>query len=543
MKSLWNCIGLGVLLLSIPAIAGINPAPTVASVDFQSVQTASDLKVIAAVSPWLQDIRQADGTFDPACGAWIAADTLPFGQGSLILDLNRETIPADLALTLIYEETTNGDFVVQLCDAQHQILAADLFSNIIVAGREAKTDTFILDLAHYPTATQVILRRLKGEIRIYGFILSPVACEVPLEGCDAFELAVQLDQRITSESDLVQAAAQIVQPQGRTVDWTQRTVQKPLDVAARNPYAQEAFAADDYPVYTPTASILDGDMELQFTASSLYAVLGMLRLLNAYHPQAQYTAIHSMSSYQALQPFLAGQTKICMMSIPMSLADREQFFRDRGYPVMELPAALDPILVIVNKNNPISELTIPQLDAIFGTELRAGAERRIQTWGDLGLEGEWTDRPIALWGGSLHTGTSRLFQQLALQGGPFDPDLQNDSYSMYLGVMYAVVGDPAAIGYLNAQNSSFDVKTLALAPQTGLPAYSPTPKDVYTDLYPLTRTLYLYVDAASPDQIDLLTRELLNLLYSRSGQELFARSMQAPLPAGQVRTIRKRLGF
>lgn len=543
MKRIWIFVGLGVFLSALPVIADINAAPAVVAVDFQSMEFAADLDSIAADTSWLRDIRQSDGRFDAAGGAWVAAAALPFGQGTLILGLDRDAIAADLALTLIYEETTNGDFVVQLWDPHNQILAADLFSNIIVAGREAKTDTFILDLARYPTASQVVLRRLTGDIRIYGLVLSPVACEVPLEGCDAFELALQLDQSITAESELVQATEQIVQTQGQTVNWTERTVQQPLDITARNPYALDAFAAADYPAYVPTAAVLDGELTFQFTASSLYGVLEMLRLLNAYHPQTQYAAFRSLSSYQALQPFLDGQTKICIMSIPMSLADRERFFRERGYPVLEFPAALDPILVIVNKDNPVDELTIPQLDAIFGTELRAGAETRIQTWSDLGVDRPWAEQPIALWGGSLHTGTSRLFQQVALQGGPFDPGLQNDSFRMYIGVTYAVASDPAAIGYLNAQNCNLDVKPLALAPQTGLPAYPPASEDVYADRYPLTRRLYLYLDAADPSQIDPLTRELLNLLYSRNGQEFFARSMQAPLPADQVRDIRARLGL
>ena len=276
MKTLRNIIGLSLLLLSIPASAKTNMAPAIASVDFQSVHNAADLQAIAAASPWFQNIHQADGTFDVARGAWVAADTLPAGQGSLIIGLDRATISADLALTLVYEETTNGDFVVQLWDAKNEILAADLFSNIIAAGREAKTDTFILDLARYPTATQIVLRRMKGEIRIYGLILSPVACEMPLTECDATELAIQLNQRITAESELVQATEQIVQPQGQVVDWTGRTVQQPVDVTARNPYARAAFAADDYPVFVPTAAHLDGELMLQFTASSLYAMLELM---------------------------------------------------------------------------------------------------------------------------------------------------------------------------------------------------------------------------------------------------------------------------
>ena len=543
MKSNRNQLFLAALLWALSSFAAPNLSPTVASVDFQSVRSTSDLVPIAAKSPGLNSIQQFNGTFDSRRGAWIAADSLPFGQGSLILGLQRDEIAADLALTLVYDETTNGDFIVQLWDAQNHILAADLFSNIIVAGREAKTDTFILDLARYPTATQVVLRRLKGEICLYGLVLSPVACEVPTEACDAFEMAVQLDHSMTAESPLIKATAQIAPPQGSPVNWTERTVQQPLDVTAQNPFAREAFLADDYPTFVPSPDVIAGEFQLQFTASSLFSVIDMVRLLNAYHPGAIGQVITSLSSEDAMRAFLAGKTKICMPSIPMTMAERERFYRARGYSVMEFPAAIDPILVIVHPDNPINELTLPQLDAIFGPELRSGAEKPISTWGDLGLSGAWAQRPIVLWGGSPQTGTSRLFRHMAMQDGPLHARLQNDPYSMYIGVLIHVAEDPSAIGFLNAQHGTEGAKALALSPQTGLPAYAPTPKDIYAGHYPLTRSLYLYVDAAAPDQINPLDRELLNILYSRSGQELFARSKQAPLPAAQVREIRASLGL
>ena len=544
MKTQRLLLLLAALLFALPAFAAPNAAPAIASIDFQGVQTTADLATLATQSPWIQSIRQFHGSFESKRGTWVAAADLPFGQGSMVLTLRRDAIAADLALTLVYDESTNSDFIVQLWDAQDRILAADLFSNIIVAGREAKTDTFILDLARYPAATQVVLRRLKGEICIYGLVLSPVACEVPTEECDAFEMAVQLDHSMmTPESPLVQATAQLAPPQGQPVDWSDRTVQQPLDVTAQNPYAREAFLAEDYPVFVPSPRKIKGDFQLRFTASSLFAVIDMVRLLNAYHPEAIGQVVTSLSSEDSLRSFLAGETRICMTSIPMTVAERERFFRARGYPVMEFPAAIDPILVIVHPDNPIHELTLPQLDAIFGTELRSGAEKPITTWGGLGLGGEWANRPIVLWGGSPQTGTSRLFRHMAMQDGPLSPRLQNDPYNMYIGVLIHVAEDPAAIGFLNAQHGTEGAKALALSPQTGLPAFGPTPKDIYAGRYPLTRSLYLYVDAPSPDQINPIDRELLNILYSKSGQELFARSKQAPLPAAQVREIRERLGL
>src|SRR5713226_5248904 len=61
------------------------------------------------------------------------------------------------------------------------------------------------------------------------------------------------------------------------------------------------------------------------------------------------------------------------------------------------------LTVFVNKDNPISKLTLKQLDGIFGEqrsgswdnkiqwhpELARGAEENIRTWGQLGLTGEW----------------------------------------------------------------------------------------------------------------------------------------------------------
>lgn len=543
MKTKRHLLFLAALLFALSSFAAPNAAPSVASIDFQTVRSTANLATLAAQSPWVKTIRQFHGDFDSTRGAWVAPADLPFGQGSLVLGLDRDAIAADLALTLVYDETANSDFIVQLWDAHDRILAADLFSNIIVAGREAKTDTFILDLARYPAATQVVLRRLKGEICIFGLVLSPVACEVPAEECDAFEMAVQLDHSMTPECPLAQATAQLAPPQGQPVDWNDRTVQQPLDITAQNPFAREAFLADDYPAFVPTPRKLKGEFQLQFTASSLFAVIDMVRLLNAYHPEAVGQVVTSLSSEDSLRSFLAGETRICMTSISMTVAERERFFRARGYPVMELPAAIDPILVIVHPANPINELTIPQLDAIFGTELRSGAENAIATWGELGLGGAWAERPIVLWGGSPQTGTSRLFRHMAMQDGPLSPRLQNDPYNMYIGVLIHVAEDPSAIGFLNAQHGTEGAKALAISPQTGLPAYAPTPKEIYAGRYPLTRSLYLYVDAASPDQISPIDRELLNILYSKSGQELFARSKQAPLPAAQVREIRARLGL
>ena len=68
--------------------------------------------------------------------------------------------------------------------------------------------------------------------------------------------------------------------------------------------------------------------------------------------------------------------------------------------------------VFVNKKNPLAKLTVAQVDGVFGAHrtggwqklswitegVARGAEKDIRTWGQLGLTGEWADKPIHVYG-------------------------------------------------------------------------------------------------------------------------------------------------
>jgi len=55
------------------------------------------------------------------------------------------------------------------------------------------------------------------------------------------------------------------------------------------------------------------------------------------------------------------------------------------------------LAVFVNRENPLSAVTLTQLDAIFGADFRRGS-KIIRTWGDLGLNGSWSNKPIQRYG-------------------------------------------------------------------------------------------------------------------------------------------------
>src|SRR5260370_2409325 len=53
--------------------------------------------------------------------------------------------------------------------------------------------------------------------------------------------------------------------------------------------------------------------------------------------------------------------------------------------------------VFVNKNNPLSQMTLDQIDKVFAWH-EGGKSANIETWGQLELKGDWADKPIHLYG-------------------------------------------------------------------------------------------------------------------------------------------------
>jgi len=87
------------------------------------------------------------------------------------------------------------------------------------------------------------------------------------------------------------------------------------------------------------------------------------------------------------------------------------------------------LVLFVNKDNPISQLSFEQLDGIFGAErdggwngnewdptAARGADRNIRTWGQLGLKGEWADKPVHVYAYNLNYHFPRDFSEKVMKG-------------------------------------------------------------------------------------------------------------------------------
>ena len=223
------------------------------------------------------------------------------------------------------------------------------------------------------------------------------------------------------------------------------------------------------------------------------------------------------------------------------------------------------LAIIVNKDNPILKLTVKQLDGIFGTErdggydgtswnttIARGADQNIRTWGQLGLTGEWADKPINVYGDNLRYHIPRTFERIVFQGG----DKWNERLHEYANfknfdgtntleaqqVVDAIAKDRYGIGYSTVAYLTPRTKAIALAPREGGAYVELNLETLRNRTYPLFDEVYFYLDREPGKPVDPKVKEFLRYVLSREGQDAVQRDAKyLPLTAAVVREQLKKL--
>jgi len=217
------------------------------------------------------------------------------------------------------------------------------------------------------------------------------------------------------------------------------------------------------------------------------------------------------------------------MSRDWKPSEIDAFKAKHGYPPTVVPVAIDMLAVFVHKDNPIQELTLQQVDAIFSKNRNGGLKEDIRTWGDLGLEGEWKDKPISLYGRNAASGTYTYFKEHALFKGDFKPTVKEQPGSST--VVQAVASDKFAIGYSGIGYRTADVRAVPLASKAGEMAIPAESEFAYSGEYPLSRFLYLSVNYKPDSTLNSLRREFLRYVLSGTGQEDVKKDGYLPVTA------------
>ena len=187
--------------------------------------------------------------------------------------------------------------------------------------------------------------------------------------------------------------------------------------------------------------------------------------------------IEGKGSSTAPPALIEGSATFGPMSREMKSAEQDEFEKAYGYKAVALRTGIDMLALYVHKDNPIRGLTMQQVDAIFSKTRKGGYASEIRTWGDLGLTGEWANRPITLYGRNSASGTYGFFKENALFKGDFKDSVKEQPGSS--AVVSSVAGDLGGIGYSGIGYKTADVHALAIGESTDA-LVAATPENAYT---------------------------------------------------------------
>ncbi len=239
--------------------------------------------------------------------------------------------------------------------------------------------------------------------------------------------------------------------------------------------------------------------------------------------------IQAAGSSTAPPALSEGTASMGPMSRKMKSKEIESFEKKHGYKPTAVRVAIDALAVYVHKDNPLEGLTIPQIDAIFSSTRKCGADADVRKWGDLGLTGSWADRDIQLFGRNSVSGTYGYFKKKGLCKGDFKNTVNEQPGSA--SVVQSVTASLNAVGYSGIGYRTAGVKLLPLAKKAGKPYIPATNETASSGKYPLSRYLYVYVNKHPNRALPPMEYEFLKLVLSKVGQGVVVKDGYVPVSA------------
>ena len=249
---------------------------------------------------------------------------------------------------------------------------------------------------------------------------------------------------------------------------------------------------------------------------------------NKHYPNARIQ-IEGKGSSTAPPALISGTAQLGPMSREMKGSEIDQFEKKYGYKPTVIRTSVDALAVFVNKDNPIKCLTIGQADAIFSKSRRHGHKEDVTTWGQLGLTGEWANKPISLYGRNSASGTYGFFKEQALKNGDFKDQVKEQPGSA--SVVQGLTVDRFGMGYSGIGYATAGVRAVPIAEKAGAKCVEAEADNAYNGTYPLARFLYVYLNKAPGKPLDPMTREFVKLIVSKDGQEAVIKDGYFPIPA------------
>jgi phosphate transport system substrate-binding protein len=285
-----------------------------------------------------------------------------------------------------------------------------------------------------------------------------------------------------------------------------------------------------------------------------------------YHPDVKFD-FHMKTTLAAVPSLIFGVSDLGI-GRKITFAEQELFERytDRSPVEIELatgsfdvPGWQPGYGVVVHKDNPITKITMKQLDGIFGSvrdggwvgsdwhpEMTRGPEENIRTWGQVGLTGEWADKPINVYGLTLRYHQATEISDRVLKAS----DKWNERLKIYAnfvskagklerGMNEDLAADKYGIGIVAAPTTNLaggasqpTQKVLPVAAKDGGTYIRYTLDTLQNRTYPLYDRIFAYADRERGKPMNPAVLEFLRFVLSQEGQaEVMRDGKYLPLTA------------
>jgi phosphate transport system substrate-binding protein len=178
----------------------------------------------------------------------------------------------------------------------------------------------------------------------------------------------------------------------------------------------------------------------------------------------------------------------------------------KGIQVKEILVAHDMIVPIVHPSNPVKNITMDQLKAVY--------DGSIKNWKELG----GADATIVVVSRDTSSGTYEIWHEKVMKKTDVRPDalLQASNGA----IITAVSGNPKAIGYtgygyINSSVKGLTINNMAITIENGK-----------SGKFPVSRKLYMYINE---NKLSEQAKKFIDFLLSASGQALVKEAGYIPL--------------
>ncbi len=220
-------------------------------------------------------------------------------------------------------------------------------------------------------------------------------------------------------------------------------------------------------------------------------------------------AVSGPGSGVGIAALIDSTTDVCQASRKIKPQEIDQA-KAKGVDPYEIQVATDALSVVVHPSNPVSELTIAQLSAIYTNQ--------ITNWKEVG----GSDAPIVALSRDTNSGTHVFFKEHVVQMAGLPTEDTNLEYGPQVLFLPStkegvdeVAKNPDAIFYPGLGYVTDEVKPLAIKKTADDPAVLPSVETALDGTYPIARPLLYYTNGAPTGVI----KTFIDYCLSPEGQE------------------------